>query len=238
MPTSFTPAQIERLKLQAKITARNNDIVRAKALDSIAHSYGFSNWSLLMKHATLPDQTTPVPKYFRFSRTNEAMHAAFKKVKEPLDRFVGRHEEAERLAIDIWDEFGSASNAVDFAVDYMSSALQVPRFHVHSAAVVYWEMRHWLPYEASELNGETQILVNRRYKPVGKGGRAWVNYGEYKHLNTHLTKVELLEIAHRPQSEGYLYNDGTAPWLSRDAAEKYLSRLKKLQKFLNKQAKS
>ena len=201
-------------------------------MDNIANSHGFSNWALLMKHAAAPIQSGSVQKYFHFSRSAIAMREAFKKVKVPPYSPVGPHEEAENRVVDIWDEFGSALNAVDFAIDYMMAALEIPRFSVSAYSVVYWEMRTWLPYEVSEFNECTQILVNRRYKPVGKGGEAWVNYEGYEHLSTRLTETELAEIAHRPGSEGYLYADGSGPWVSRVTAKKYLERLKKLQSFL------
>jgi hypothetical protein len=100
------------------------------------------------------------------------------------------------------------------------------------ASRVYWELRVWLPYEVHALNESTQVLVNRRYKPVGKAGTAWANYEEFDHLQTRLNNAQLDAISHRPISRGYLYSDGCPPWASRKDAERYLERLHKLQAFL------
>lgn len=51
MPITFTPAQIEQLKLRAKSISRLNCVSHGVALDKLAHENGYSNWSLLMKHA-------------------------------------------------------------------------------------------------------------------------------------------------------------------------------------------
>lgn len=232
MPVTFTLAQIEHLKLRAKFVSRSNSISHSVALDQLAHENGFSNWSLLMKHAVPADEIQIPSKYLRFTRTAEEMRSALRTVPETRYNFNSRVEEAERQARDIHEEFGSALNAVDFAVAYVTCLLTVPRFRVDMASRVYWELRVWLPYEVHALNENTQVLVNRRYKPVGKGGTAWVDYEEFAHLQTRFNDAQLDAIAHRPTSHGYLYNDGCSPWGSRKNAERYLKRLHKLQAFL------
>lgn len=60
MNTSYTPAQIEQFRRDAKRLARKNAIPHSEALDSIAVSKGFKNWSLLAKHAA-PANPAPRP---------------------------------------------------------------------------------------------------------------------------------------------------------------------------------
>lgn len=232
MPVTFTLAQIEQFKLRAKFISRSNSISHSTALDQLAHENGFNNWSLLMKHAVLPGEIRLPSKYLRFARTTEEMRSALRKVLEPRYVTNSRVDEAERQVLDIYEDFGSALNAVDFAVAYVTCLLTVPRFKINTASRAYWEVRLWLPYDVQPLNESTQILVNRRYKPVGKGGTEWAKYEESSHLQTRLNIAQLDAIAHRPSSRGYLYSDGCSPWGSRIAAEHYLERLHKLQSFL------
>jgi len=51
MPVTFTFFQIEKFKLHAKSISRSDGISHSAALDQLANENGFSNWSLLMKHA-------------------------------------------------------------------------------------------------------------------------------------------------------------------------------------------
>lgn len=232
MPVQLTPAQIEQLKLRAKFVSRFNSVSHNVALDQLAHENGFSNWSLLMKHAVVEPYLKLPSKYLKFTRTQQEMRDALRKIPGTRYNYSSRVEEAEHQTLDICQEFGSARNAVDFAIAYIECLLAVPRFRVDRASKAYWEVRLWLPYEVSENGENTQILVNRQYKPVGKISTAWVNYEEFPHLETHLQSSELDAIAHRPTSSGYLYNDGCTPWSSRKDAARYLERLKKLQGFL------
>jgi hypothetical protein len=232
MSLQFTLAQIEQLKLRAKFVSRSSSISHSVALDQLAHENGFSNWSLLMKHAVVQQDLELSSKYMKFNRTQQEMRDALRTIRETRYNFNSRVEDAERQTTDICRDFASARNAVDFAIGYTECLLTVPRFKIDRASKVYWEMRSWLPYEVSENGEDTQILVNRHYKPVGKTGNDWSNYEEFLHLKTHLQSTELEAIAHRPASSGYLYNDGCTPWSSRKDAKHYLERLKKLQNFL------
>jgi len=49
MVNSLSPAQIIRIKRQAKRFARENSLTHAEALDRAAAEHGFANWSLLSK---------------------------------------------------------------------------------------------------------------------------------------------------------------------------------------------
>lgn len=60
MQTSYTPAQIERLKREAKRRSRATDLTHSQALDLVAVEHGFRNWSLLAKRseASVSDAVT------------------------------------------------------------------------------------------------------------------------------------------------------------------------------------
>ena len=51
MNTSFTPAQLEQFRRDAKRFARSSSVPHHAALDQIAVSKGFANWSLMAKTA-------------------------------------------------------------------------------------------------------------------------------------------------------------------------------------------
>lgn len=231
MPTRFTPAQIEHLKLQAKFTSRRMGITHTLALDQLAQSQGFSNWSLLMKCATQTEQHEPPANYFRFARSVEEMRVAMRTIPHKKGTAREIEDQARTLVKDIWEEFGSARNVVDFAVAYVSAALQVPRFKVSGGSTAYWEMRLWLPYAAGEVNNGKQILLNRLYKPVGLYANEHVRYEDYDKHQVKLTKDQLKAIAHSDDADGYLY--GLSPWSSRKHAELYLTRLTALQGIMN-----
>lgn len=57
----ISPAQIERLRRDAKAKARNGGIALHAALDETANAWGFSNWSLLMKAANEATDAPPQP---------------------------------------------------------------------------------------------------------------------------------------------------------------------------------
>lgn len=53
MVTSFSPAQLERFRREAKNLGRELSIKHCDALDRIAVQHGFTNWSLLAKHSNI-----------------------------------------------------------------------------------------------------------------------------------------------------------------------------------------
>lgn len=61
MATSFSPAQLERFRREAKKLSRELSITHSEALDRIAVQNGFTNWSLLSKHSSVPNAVAPVP---------------------------------------------------------------------------------------------------------------------------------------------------------------------------------
>lgn len=80
--TSYTPAQIERFKRQAKVLHRASAIPHSQALDRVATANGYNNWSLLMKQSDALGAANsngvhpPTP----FRRTTAEMHLAVKGV--------------------------------------------------------------------------------------------------------------------------------------------------------------
>ena len=170
MPNSFSFAQIERFKREAKQLRHNTPITHSQALDRIAEANGYDNWSLLMKHSdlSLVSQEPPVQEVitvarapFEFTRTHDEIRQALRKVPEPSYGRSSAIDEARWLTEDICHEFTSAENAVDFAVDYMTSLLTVPRFRINLASKANWEMRCWLPYCVHPTNDEGRFRHTR-----------------------------------------------------------------------------
>lgn len=225
MPENYSAAQIAHLKREAKRLSHASMIPHSKALDQVAATKGHRNWSLLMKNAA-ESPTGPPP--YRFARTAEEMRLALQKVQLPSYSRSPRVDAARQMVEDLSLKFITAQNAVDFAIDYMRCLLSVPRFKVYAATRVNWELRCWLPYAAKQLGDDTSILVNRRYKPVGHVTDDWAAYETFPHLHLRLDGERLKAFAYRPESEGYLFNDGCMPWTSRKDAQAYLERLQKL----------
>lgn len=245
MATIFSVAQIEHFKREAKQLCRtNSNFTHSAALDLIASRHGYPNWSVLHKHSVgngtsiLTAVTPSVTPPYLFDRTREEMARAIRKLPENRDRYPSRADEALTLTEDICDKFASAENSVDFAVAYMASLLTMPRFRIYSASRANWEMRCWLPYcvhsadDYDDSGVKGQILVNRRYKPVGQTSKQRVKYGAYTNLHLKLSESERKALTPYGCSTGYLFNDGTAPWHSRSNAERYLTRLQALQAML------
>nr|VFJ45749.1 MAG: hypothetical protein BECKFM1743A_GA0114220_100292 [Candidatus Kentron sp. FM]VFJ45950.1 MAG: hypothetical protein BECKFM1743C_GA0114222_100322 [Candidatus Kentron sp. FM]VFK07392.1 MAG: hypothetical protein BECKFM1743B_GA0114221_100402 [Candidatus Kentron sp. FM] len=221
----LTPTQIEFLKRKAKELCRKDPTLsHNQALDLLAKEHGCNNWSILAKH----HRPTSYPG-LRFQRGTEDMRQALRVVGPPENPYrdtESRLDRAFRQVDDICESFVSAENAVTYAIDYVTTLLTVPRFHMYSASVVYHEMRCWLPYCAHPTETDNRILVNRYYKPVGRKSREWVDYGDFKHLILKLDADRLKEFSHDGTSESYLFYDGNPPWHSRKHAEGYLERLK------------
>lgn len=245
MATSFTSAQIEQFRRAAKQLCRNTpDLTHSAALDRIAIQNGYANWSLLHKHSQGdgPIISTPVTSItqpsFVFRRTPEEMRQALRKFPETRYGYTSRTDVARAQTVDIRDRFVSAENAVDFAVSYVSSLLMVPRFYIYSASRANWELRCWLPYCVHPIAdnddyAKGQLLLNRRYKPVGQIKDNWADYEEHTNLHLHLSSTQITSVTAWKCSGGYLYNDGTCPWHSRRDAENYLKRLQVLQAIFN-----
>jgi len=235
MANSCTPAQINRFKREAKRFHRASDISHSEALDRIANSNGYSNWSLLMKHSGSDDKAQAMNSgpLHRFLRTPAQMRLALLKVPEPRGwGSPSRIDSAKAQVGDISAAFVSPHNAATFAIEYATCLLTVPRFKVYSAAPVYWEMRSWLPYGCQSVAGGARIIVNRGYKPVGQVSNDWAKYEDFQHLHVQLTPEQCEQFKAPGASAGYLFNDGCAPWESRSNAAAYLDRLRRLRDAL------
>lgn len=226
----FTTHEVEVMRRDAKKRSRANGVILAKALDQIATEQGYRNWSLLQKNgSTAPDELQP----WFYRRTPEEVAQSMRVVPEPASRFERRvRSEIARDSVQALDgKFASAANAVDFAIAYVDGLLAQPRFRLNTKSVAYWEMRFWLPYGANRVEGDTHILVNRYYKPVGSTSREHVDYVTYPHLSLRLHDG-WRAFAHRTAEQPFLFNDGCPPWDTRQDAEAYLGRLKELRRRL------
>lgn len=225
---NLTSTRFKQLKLDAKKQARDAGIPLYEALNNIANTQGFSNWSLLSKFAG-PVRVHPTER-FAFIRSVDEMRSAMRNQPDTYDRVPGRHARPYVTVPDIWHKFRSPQDVVQFAIDYMMSVLAVPRFQVGIRSQAYWEMRLWLPYVVETAHSTAQLLVNREYKPVGMDTTEHVDYGKFTAFHTKLHAEQIDAVSHRLTGRGYLYGDN--PWSSRKAAEVYLKRLKKLETAL------
>lgn len=237
MSNTHSLAQIEQLKRDATRLARNQLIPHAEALDQVAASRGYSNWSTLMKNAAIHQKdavsSRPTRPPHLFLRTTEAMRQAMRKTT-PAPGQGSSHDRLRAQTEDLSAQFISAENALDFAVTYMERALEVARFHVHNQSPTYNEMRCWLPYCVHVVAGNAYVLLGRDYKPVGMiQKRDHVDYADFPQVHLHITKQQLRQqvtVYREDGAEGYLY-DGS-PWTSRKHAQAYLNHLKKLRNWL------
>lgn len=227
--SKFTSTQIKRFKLDAKTQSRESGIRLHQALDNLAHALGYSNWALLMRNAA-PEGPTASTE-LRFTRSADEMRAAMRNAPETFDRTPGRNTSPSVHVPDIWREFASAKNAVDFAIAYMHAILKTPRYQVGLRSQAYWEMRLWLPYVLETVTSAGQVLANREYKPVGLDSTEHVDYRKFDTLQTNLSAEQIRVFSHAETGQGYLY--GLSPWGSRKAAEAYLKRLQMLNSALN-----
>lgn len=232
----FSAISVEYLKREAKVLCRNSSLTHSEALDQIAHANGYANWSLLMKHcgsaSAVHKLAVVSPAPFEFLRSADEVRQALRVI--PYERYGPLQDELARQEVDdICHKFASASNAVDYAVGYVTCLLAVPKFSINSGARAYHEMRRWLPYYVQPIDDGTFVLVNRHYKPVGTTGSEWVNYNEFPHLHMQLDIPQLWLFSHGETSRGYLFDDGCKPWRGRKTAKAYLDRLRALQAQLN-----
>lgn len=226
--TAYTPAQVEHFKDQAKRISRMRQISHSTALDEVAVAHGFNNWQLLVRASKprSPDITSPEVA-FRLVRTDEGWRAALRKVSGANALQPSGFADLRSVCAD----FASPVEAVRFSQDYLRRLLARPRFWVRPDSQVMAEMRWWLPYSVHEVddNSDVRLLLNRHYKPVGTIGREFVEYSDFPHLHLSSGLQALRSFSWDDEGSGFLYNDGTAPWLSRTNADAYLHRLRALE---------
>lgn len=238
MLNSYSLAQIEQLKRDATRLARNQSLTHADALNQVAATRGYSNWSTLMKNAAFHQKdsvpTRPEKPPYLFLRTPEAMREAMHKAT-PEPGPGSSHDRLRAQIEDLSTQFISSENTLDFAIAYMACALEVARFKVHGQSLTYNEMRCWLPYCVHVVTGNAYVLLGRDYKPVGMvQKRDHVDYADFPQVHLHITKQQLRQqvtVYREDGAEGYLYD--ASPWTSRKHAQAYLEHLKKLRGWLS-----
>lgn len=227
----FTAHEVDVMRRDAKKHARTNGVILAKSLDQIAVEHGYRNWSLLQKNGSIPPDE---PQPWSFRRTSEEIAQSMRVVPEPTSKFERRtRSDIARDSVQaLGGKFAGAANAADFSIAYVEGILAQPRFRLSTQSVAYWEMRLWLPYGANRVKGDSHILVNRYYKPVGSTSDEHVDYEKYPHLGLRLSGEGWRAFAHPTAEQPFLYNDGCTPWHNRQNAETYLRRLRELRRRL------
>lgn len=133
------------------------------------------------------------------------------------------------------DISGSHSNAlaaVDHAIAFLAELLAKPRFLVPKGETpLYLKMRRDFPYIVHETNvSETQILVNRNYKPLGNSSRTaanWVDYDVCTNMHVRLSRTQIDAVC-APARDSSLFGDGDTPWNGKRYANAYMKRLLRL----------
>jgi hypothetical protein len=139
---------------------------------------------------------------------------------------------------DIHDAHPTAAHAVAHAIRAVEALLARPEFWVPQGENrIFFELMRDLPYQVHEADSlkDTQILVNRHYKPVGNAARAgegWSTYERQTNLHVRLSAQQIGELS-TPLRPGWLFSDADAPWKGRTAAEAYLRRLQELLRLLH-----
>ena len=145
----------------------------------------------------------------------------------------------ERLGLaaltDLSRSHASAAAAVRHAISRLEMALTARRFSFRHGGRVFYELRRDLPYVIQDCAiPETQILVNREYKPLGSNLPAWsewVRYEEYANLHVTLTPKQIAQVVCGAYPRA-LFGDPCPPWKGRKEAAAYLARLSGLLELL------
>jgi hypothetical protein len=135
---------------------------------------------------------------------------------------------------DVSQSYETAAEAVWHAIGLMEVAR--PRGKKRRRDVdTLLVLRRDLPYMIHETTiPDTQILVNRQYKPLGcslSGSDKWVRYEDYVPMHIHLSQKQISAVVAPPYHRA-LFGDGCAPWHNRDDAIDYLKRLQRLHELL------
>ena len=110
-----------------------------------------------------------------------------------------------------------------------------------------WDILHraFLPYNVRRISGDTFILLNRNYWPVGMTQNRWYDYAACtdQHVRMNITQKQVTALTAdfrehqiKPYSVDnfYLFNDGCPPWNSAKDFAAYSKRLAKLMKRLSR----
>jgi len=162
-------------------------------------------------------------------------------LNEPRPRRPRRGVRLPRISdvselVDLSRTHASAAEAVRYAVQNLAIALAGSRCPSRCNSWTYYEWRRDLPYFIHDSGlPNTQILVNREYKPLGSNlsaGLAWTRYEEFPNLHVRLSARQIDQVRLVPYPSS-LFGDGSAPWLGRYEAKAYLQRLIRLLEILN-----
>jgi hypothetical protein len=137
---------------------------------------------------------------------------------------------------DISSSHASASDAVNYAILFLEAELSKKRFLVPPGeSELFLQMRRDLPYFIHDTDlSNTQILLNRNYKPLGNNsrtGEGWVDYKLATNSHVQLTLQQIASTVSEGCTRG-LFNDGNPPWRGRKEATVYLERLLKFRELL------
>jgi hypothetical protein len=133
----------------------------------------------------------------------------------------------------------TALAAVEFALNFLVELLSRPRYPIPKGGTpLYLQMRRDLPYFIHETkNPDTQILVNRNYKPLGNSSlraEVWVDYELFTNFHIHLSAEQVQTIC-APDGDRSLFGDGVPPWSGKRSANAYLNKLLKLREAIASQ---
>lgn len=135
---------------------------------------------------------------------------------------------------DISKNHTNAAAAVDFAIDYMKTALSAKRYSYKGKnnQPRYDEMRRNILYCIHYTSIQnTQILLNRNYKPLGSNSKDWIIYEQFKNLHIELTDIQIETVSEK-NAFRCLFQDYNPPWSNRYNAKEYLNRLIEFRKLL------
>lgn len=136
---------------------------------------------------------------------------------------------------DLSRQHASAKAAVVHAIHLLDGLLAKRRYSVRLGGPTYDQLRQHLPYVVHDTAlPNTQILVNRRYKPVGSNvpsSGPQVAYEHFVNLQLKLSPAQIRGVVSPPHLRG-LYGDDNPPWASRANALAYRARLVALQALL------
>ena len=133
----------------------------------------------------------------------------------------------------------TALAAVEFASNFLVELLSRSRYPIPKGGTpLYLQMRRNLPYFIHQTkNSDTQILVNRNYKPLGNSSlrtEVWVDYELFTNVHIHLSAGQVQAIC-APDGDRSFFGDGAPPWSSKRSANAYLNKLLKLREGIASQ---
>ncbi|MBA4344483.1 MAG: hypothetical protein C0423_20275 [Methylibium sp.] len=165
-----------------------------------------------------------------FNRSNEDMKAACRKHKN-RDGMADSERQQRAEMPDLSSAFSSAVQALEYARDYVTCALSMERYRVHSMSRARIEMRTLLPYAIHPLEGHNRFIVlGRDYKPLGMARKdEHVDYEAYPNLHVLVPAADLHRVTARAGClPGWLYNDGAPPYEGRAEAKALLKQIEGL----------